>query len=263
MNLDKNNKYTCERCGTYSDLCGHACRLSGEKLTFESGKEIISPPVPIQFQSSQPPATLLIGIPTGIANDFEWSRDFGVKFLQRMCPPNSALIMENRYGIAQARESIVNAFIKNPMVSHLLFFDSDILPVEMHGVTTLIADTLSDPKKYIVSGLYYNSLYSGLNCWIKEQPQKLQDLQQYPDPVVEVDKIGMGYCVIRKDLFQVLTMEERPLFYYKIIYDNMQSEDFVFFDKLAKYGIHPYVDTRVTAQHIKRCKINVDGGIQF
>ncbi|HKG88915.1 MAG TPA: hypothetical protein VKA95_11355 [Nitrososphaeraceae archaeon] len=234
-------------------LCGDILPIRRDPVVIEPVKE--SPPRPVN---------LIVGIPTGMSNDFEWTKDFAVKFVTRMCPPNSGLIFENRYGIAQARESIVNQFIQNPLATHLLFFDSDILPIELHGVNTLIADTLTDPKKYIVVGLYYNSLYSGLNCWKNEIALKLQDLQQYTDPVVEVDKVGMGYTIIRKDLFQVLTLEERPLFFYKIQEGNvMKSEDFVFFDKLAKYGIHPFVDSRVTAQHIKRCKVNADGGIQF
>jgi hypothetical protein len=227
------------------------------------------PPVPVQQvppPQQQQQVNLIVGIPTGASNDFEWSRDFAVKFIARMCPPNTGLIFENRYGIAQSRESIVNNFMKNPLATHLLFFDSDVLPNEMHGVNTLIADTLSDPKKYIVSGVYYNSLYTGLNAWKNEVALKLTDpiVTQSSDPVIEVDKVGMGYTLIRKDLFQVLVMEERPLFFYKIMEGNvMESEDFVFFDKLKKHGIHPYIDTRVTAQHIKRCKVLPDGGIQF
>ena len=70
--------------------------------------------------------------------------------------------------------------------------------------------------------------------------------------------------MIRKDLFKLLVMEDRPLFYYKILEGNvMQSEDFVFFDKLAKYNIKPFIDTRVKATHIKRCKIGHDGSIGF
>src|SRR5215211_7554732 len=70
-----------------------------------------SPPLPQQLVTIQP--NLLVGIPTGISNDFEWTRDFAVKFVTRMCPPNSGLIFENRYGIAQARESLANQFIQN------------------------------------------------------------------------------------------------------------------------------------------------------
>lgn len=217
-------------------------------------------------RQQQQPVNLLIAIPTTSTTDIEWSQSFGTKILPRMCPPNSALIFDNRYGIAQTREALVNTFIQNPVATHLLFLDTDILPVEMHGINTLINDTLSDPKKFIVSGAYYNSLYTGLNAWKNETALKMDDplIANSQDPCIEVDKVGMGYCVIRKDLFQVLVMEDRPLFFYKVLEGNvMKSEDFVFFDKLAKYGIRPYLDTRVTAQHIKRCKVNVNSSINF
>lgn len=219
-----------------------------------------------QRQQQQQPVHLIVAIPTGIQHDFEWSKDFATKFLMRMVPRDSGLIFENRYGIAQAREALVNTFINTPMATHLLFFDSDVLPNEIHGVNTLIQDTLMDPKKYIVSGVYYNSLYSGINAWVNENALKLDDpyFTQSSDPVLPVDKVGMGYTIIRKDLFHILNMEERPLFFYKIMEGNvMESEDFVFFKKLKKYGIRPYVDSRVTAMHIKRCKVGPRGEIQF
>lgn len=262
--------YDCDKCGLYVDVCGHVCvgphnNLCGNSLSLpNTGLPLLAQPQPILQQ--QQPSNIMIAVPTGMTNDFEWSREFYLKLLMKMCPPNSSLVFENRYGIAQARETLVNTFINSPQVTHLLFFDTDILPIEMHGVMTLINDTLQDQSKYIVSGLYYNSLYSGLNAWINEVALKIDDplITQSKESVIPVDKVGMGYTIIRKDLFHVLNLEERPLFYYKIHEGNvMESEDFTFFKKLKKYGIRPYIDTRVTAQHIKRCKVLPNGSIQF
>lgn len=209
------------------------------------------------------PVSLMVGIPTTGSNDVEFTRDFA-KFVTKMCPPSTALVFESRYGIAQTREVLVNTFLQSS-ATHLLFLDTDILPIEVHGVITLLNDTLSDPYKYIVSGIYYNSLYSGLAAWKDERALKYEDIIQNPDPLLEVDKVGMGYCMIRKDLFNLLVMEDRPLFYYKINEGNvMESEDFTFLKRLAaKYNIRPYIDYRVTALHIKRCKVDVRGGVQF
>ena len=227
-------------------------------------------PPPQQSIPSPPPQpiNLIIGIPTGQQQDVEWSSNFALNFIPRQCPPNSGVIFENRYGIAQSREAIVNTFLRNPMATHLLFYDTDILPIDNHAITTLINDTLLRQDTYIVSGCYYNSLYTGLAAWQNDVPLNFKDpnnvVNTSKDPLIQVDKVGMGLCMVRKDLFKLLVMEDRPLFFYKILEGNvMQSEDFVFFDKLTKYGIRPYVDTRVRAQHIKRVKINFDGGIGF
>lgn len=211
------------------------------------------------------PVRLLVGIPYTPHVDAPWAFNLATRFVTGFLPPNSGFIFESKYGIAPTRESIVNIFKSSPGATHLLFYDSDILLTEPHAIATLINDTLADPKAYIVSGCYYNSLYTGLAAWKDEQPLKYQDLiNNSQNPVVEVDKVGMGCMIIRRDLFDVIVGEERPLFYYKMEEGNYsESEDFFFLKKLKKYGIKPYLDIRVKCQHIKRCLLNVDGTINF
>ena len=254
----------------YDDKKFNATSICGEVLpeSVHQQARVINSQSAFHRDLLNQPTNLIIGIPTAQMQDAEWSSYFALTFIPRLCPQNSGVIFENRYGIAQSRESIVNTFLKNPMATHLLFYDTDIMPIDTHAITTLISDTLSDPRKYIVSGCYYNSLYTGLAAWIKDQPLNFKDpnniVNTSKDPLIEVDKVGMGLCMVRKDLFKLLVMEDRPLFYYKILEGNvMQSEDFVFFDKISKYGVRPYIDSRVKATHIKRCKINYDGGVGF
>lgn len=220
--------------------------------------------VPLPTLPSKP-IQLMVGIPVQSTTDIEWTMQYGSKLLMQMVPPNTLILPEARYGIGYSRESIINNFIANPTTTHLLFLDTDILPIETHGIKTLIDDTLVDPSKYIVSGCYYNSLISGINAWKSEVPLKYNDIKNNQNPLVEVDKVGMGYCLLRKELFHILNMEQRPLFNYKIMEGNvMESEDFTFLKMLAaKYNIKPYIDVRVTAQHIKRCKLNIDGSVTF
>jgi len=246
----------------------HMVRICGQVLPEEVSKlkETESNNFPTRI--IQQPVNLIIGIPTHQSVDIEWSNYYSHNLLPKMVPPNTGVILENRYGVAQSRETIANTFMRNPNATHLLFYDTDIIPNDSHAITTLINDTMLDQSKYIVSGCYYNSLYTGLNAWINEVAINPKDpnsiFNTSPDPLIPVDKIGMGICMIRKDLFRLLVMEERPLFFYKIQEGNvMQSEDFVFFDKLAKYGIRPYIDTRVKCDHIKRCKVGFDGSIKF
>ena len=177
-------------------------------------------------------------------------------YCRRYYLPIPKYSVENRYGIAQSREAIINNFMKSNC-THLLFLDSDIIPIENHGITTLINDTLLDPKVYMVSGCYYNSLYTGLAAWLDGAPLDYKNpnniINTSKDPVIEVDVTGMGYYVFRRDLFDLIEDMDRPLFFYKVLEGNtMQSEDFYFQKRLSgKYGINPYVDNRVRALHIK------------
>ena len=235
------------------------------------------PPVPQLPQKQQElvplkeytkPISLLIGLPVQAQSDTEWCLNYAHNILQKQLPPNSQISVENRYGIAQSREAIINNFIKSNC-THLLFLDSDIIPMENHGITTLINDTLLDPKVYMVSGCYYNSLYTGLAAWRDSIPLNFKDpnsiINTTKDPLVEVDLTGMGYYIIKRELFDLIEDLDRPLFFYKVNEGNhMQSEDFYFQKRLSgKYGIKPYVDSRVKALHVKRCKIAPDGAVSF
>ncbi len=288
--------YTCERCGKNNvDVCGHACigynnsnmsRLCGEMpASYWEGKKEETGIIPKDFDIPpttttktdwlppppppvQKPVSLLIGLPMQGQTDTEWALNYAHNILQKQLPPNTQISVENRYGIAQSREAIINNFIKSNC-THLLFLDTDIMPVENHGITTLINDTLLNPKIYMVTGCYYNSLYTGLAAWKDGAPLNFNDpnniINTSKDPVIEVDTTGMGLYVFKRELFDLIEDMDRPLFFYKILEGNtMQSEDFYFQKRLSgKYGIKPYIDNRVTALHIKRCKINVKGQVSF
>ena len=160
------------------------------------------------------------------------------------------------YGVAESREFLYDTAIRSvPDLTHLVFLDSDILPAPN------VMKLLIEDNKPIVSGIYFNSLLTGLNAWKDEKALDMKTA--YPDPVVEVDKVGMGICLMKKQIFDVLKEEPRPLFFYKIDTMNakMLSEDFVFFEKLKKYGIKPFVDLRAQCLHIKSFPVNPDGSI--
>ena len=177
----------------------------------------------------------------------------------QMVPPNSTFMYANRYGVAETREDLINQFLNAPDFTHLLFVDTDVIPMENHAVTTLLNDNLP-----VVSGIYFNSLYTGLAAWITEKPLTWQGIQGLPNPLIEVDKCGAGFLLMKRDVFKLLVSEERPWFYYKMSGGDMMSEDFYFFySKLLKVGIKPFIDTRVRCQHLKTCLVNPDGQIAF
>lgn len=202
------------------------------------------------------PVNLAIGVPAKSEIDFRWMLAFSeIRHLY----PTATIIIDNKYGIAQSREAIVNQFNAIPHLTHLLFIDADILPPP-YGVYTLLQDNVD-----FVSGLYWNSLFTGNNAWIDEQPLDVRRMgANLPaDPMIQVDKCGMGFCMITKELMKKMLTEDRPLFYYKITDGGLHSEDFYFQAKLKKLGIPVWIDFRVQCGHLKTAIVQSNFGINF
>jgi len=219
---------------------------------------VITPqPIPQLPPINGKPVNLAIGIPAKSEIDFRWAFAFSeIRHLY----PTATIIIDNKYGIAQSRESIVNQFNAIPQLTHLLFIDTDILPPP-YGVYTLIQDNVD-----FVSGIYWNSLYTGNNAWIDEQPldiRRMGPANMPANPMMQVDKCGMGFCLLTKELMKKMLVEERPLFYYKISEGGLHSEDFYFQAKMKKLGIPVWVDLRVQCGHLKTAIVQSNFQIQF
>jgi hypothetical protein len=203
------------------------------------------------------PPRVAVAVPATQHVDIRWHANFAR--IISMCPPGSGQFYANRYGVAETREDLINQFLNMPDFTHLLFYDTDVIPMENHAVATLLNDNLP-----VVSGIYFNSLYTGLAAWVQEKPLTWAAVQGLPNPIIEVDKCGAGFLLMKRDVFKLLVSEERPWFYYKMSGGDMMSEDFYFFySKLLKVGIKPFVDTRVRCQHLKTCMVNPDGTVAF
>jgi hypothetical protein len=187
--------------------------------------------------------------------DVRWAMGFPT-FLST-CPAGSVYFADWRYGVGESREALYHTAINGvPDITHMLFLDADIIP------NANVVKLLLEDNKPVVSAIYFNSLLTGLNAWKEEKA--LDPKMAYTDPLVEVDKVGMGCCLMNKKVFDVLAEETRPLFFYKIdtITNQMLSEDFWFFkEKLLKYGIKPWVDLRAQCVHLKSFGVNPDGSI--
>ena len=195
-------------------------------------------------------------IPTNIWVDVRWS--FSFQGILSQLPPGSSYLADYRYGLAETREALVTQAIKTiPDLTHILFVDTDVIPLVPNGVQLLLSD-----NKPIVSGIYFSSLMTGVAAWRGEAPIPIDNVPY----LQEVDKTGFGFTLIQKQVFDILEQknEPRPWFYYLIDSGSlkMQSEDFYFTDKLVKYGIKPWVDLRVQCGHIKTLVINPNGSIQ-
>ena len=175
------------------------------------------------------PTRIVIGLPLRDPHNisFLWSEN--LKKIQFQGPPGTQVLQSSRYGIAESREEIVNqALVLPPIpgissgrVSHIFFLDSDIIPLTENVLNTLIADNLP-----IVSGIYWNSLHTGINAWVGHSPIPLQQ----PQNLLEVDDIGFGCCLIKREVFEKLRSENEPLpwFHYANSLNKQQSEDFIF-----------------------------------
>lgn len=174
-------------------------------------------------------------------------------------PPGSVHMADWRYGVGEARESLLHtAMVSRPDLTHILFLDGDVIP-DQDSIWYLF----QHPEVDIVAGIYFNSLLTGLAAWKNENALRLQDHVGRENPLLQVDKVGMGLCLLKMDVFRKMEAEkeERPYFYYKLDARNnqMQSEDFYFFQKCAKYGIKPHVDFRSRAVHLKTVALTPEG----
>lgn len=186
------------------------------------------------------------------------------KFLQQI-PPNSFHFADWRYGVGESREALLHTAMSSvPDLTHILFLDSDII-ADDGAVFKLFESMTNNPNIDIVGGIYFNSLLSGLAAWKNEIALRVQDLVGRENPLMEVDKVGIGLTLFKVDVFRRMDKEneERPFFYYKLDAKNnsMMSEDFYFFQKALKYGIKPWIDLRVRGAHMKTVMLLPEGTV--
>lgn len=224
------------------------------------------PQVP-PIMSPGPGLKVAICIPSTPLVDIRWA--LALPQILSSAPVGSTFFAQWRYGVAESREQLyLDALAQVPDLTHLLFVDTDMLP-NPDCLKLLIED-----NKPIVSAAYFNSLYTGAAAWRDEGALRVSYMNgqfvnmftgKTCDPVQECDKVGMGFCLWKKEVFtETLKDEEKPIFYYKVDGNmaKMLSEDFYAFEKLRKYGVKPFVDFRAQAIHLKSFFVNYDGNIQ-
>lgn len=220
--------------------------------------QLTAGPVPVPPVINGKPVRLLVGIPATPLSDWRWSFWFS-QF--RVEWPTAMIAADNKYGIAQSREALLNQFNAIPDATHLLFIDTDII-APPYAVYTLLSAMAADPNVEIISGVYFNSLFTGLSAWIDEKPMveaMFNPQNNNGNPVWKVDKCGFGFTLISKELMKKLLVVDKPLFYYKVSDGALHSEDFYFAAILKRMGIGIYVDSRVRCGHLKTMVIQPNG----
>lgn len=254
--------------------------VAGKKVEVaaQSPAQTPSPPAPVQQQIPKlvpylagtppppPPPPIINGKPVILAIavpatpwvDWRWSFWFSQL---RMQFPSAIVMADNKYGIAQSREALLNQFNAIPALTHMLFVDTDLIAPDF-AIYSLLQHNVD-----IVSGVYWNSLFTGNAAWIDEQPININNFNaqnmNVSNPLLKVDKCGFGFTLISKELMKKLLTEDRPLFYYKITGGELHSEDFYFASILKRLGVPMYVDLRIRLQHVKTVLINANGQVQL
>lgn len=181
-------------------------------------------------------SSMCIACPVGDLLHFDWF----AAFIACM-KPSFTIIGDNSVPIDAARNKLVEYFLVNhPEASHLLFWDLDTIPPP-DGLFKLWRWNLP-----IVSGLYHQKVEPYYPLLMKKHAQSGSGffalIKWAPDQLYEVDATGMGFCLIRRDVFQQV---DPPWFYFSDI-----SEDFQFIQNAQKKGIKAYVDTGVRCSHL-------------
>jgi len=155
--------------------------------------------------------------------------------------PEYHFISNNYVPIDKSRNDMVAKFLcLHPDSEYLLFWDNDIIAPRDALVR------LYNRQLPIVGALYfqkYPPFFPVAGCRIPKEKTKAVHLlvQWRPGQLVPVDAIGMGFTLIRRDVFQEV---EYPWFKFGEL-----SEDFEFCYSAQKAGFKIYVDTSVICMH--------------
>ena len=145
-----------------------------------------------------------------------------------------------------ARNVLVDNFLKSEC-SHLLFLDSDmVLPPNL-------VDVLIKHDKDFVSALYVLRKAHRPCYRFKQEdghykaPEKIE-----PNKLIEIDAVGLGACLIKREVLEKVDKENegKPLF--KMDYRNrteILGEDAFFCELVKKAGFSIFVDTAILAGH--------------
>lgn len=221
----------------------------------------ILPPQPVVQTLAAPtyirPNRILVAVPT--ARYIEVDTFKGIYDLD--CPPNTELEFQYFYGynVEQVRNIMVNWSLVNGF-SWMLSVDSDIV-MPPHSLQRLL--DIQDSQRAISSGTYiqrkagvripevyiHNPETGGHKHLPIEQAEK--------DQVLDVEAVGFGCCLVRRDVFEKIG---NPWFTYhsSIEFDKVLSEDVDFCMKAKNHGYQVVVDTGLKLGHISKTVLQVN-----
>jgi hypothetical protein len=203
----------------------------------------------VQQQAAPPaappkkPVHVFVAIPTHGTVGIRWA--LRLHQILDAAPYQTTYAADWHYGVAESREHLAEAALATESVTHVMFMDSDVMPDDIDVINRLLAADLP-----IVSGLYRNTLGSGVNAWMG--PNTIALKQQAP--IVEVERVGFGLVMVKREVFEAI--KERPWFYLTAG-KSQQGEDFYFCRKARNAGFKVCVDMRVQAKHVQYVEASV------
>lgn len=161
----------------------------------------------------------------------------------RLIKPKHFFHSTNMIPLDKARNALVADFlVKTPSATHILFWDDDVIP-EPDAILRLWSH-----NEAMVSGLYFQKgppFHPLMSLKVRQQDgqEGYTHLIQWDEGKnYYVDGVGMGFCLIRKDVFQDISW---PPFEFTEF-----SEDYAFCTKVRDAGHKIKVDTNVTLKHL-------------
>lgn len=201
---------------------------------------------PKEAAPAKAPIHLVIGIPTGDTMEAGFGYDYGKMMMYLGMNVVAVGAVEMRTFMVQdtlvhkARNDIVETMLAKTDATHLLFLDSD-MRFPWHAPLMLIQHNKP------VIGVNY-STRSGV-----PRPVALVDIDQTephrrflypqpePSPPVEVEAVGMGVCLIQREVFEKVAYP-----WFDIVYDPVNrrwlGEDVTFCRKVRAAGYGVWVD---------------------
>lgn len=197
-------------------------------------------------------------------NSLLWNYwQLGVNGIQ-ILPPT----MYDEYPLSEARNVAVEEFLESD-ATHLFFYDDDhVFP---SGTLVRLVKSAEESGQPIVSGWYqarkgtgtivlFQRLRQGRYCDVDNfspyRPYKLRELLPLPSVktnygrLVKVDGLGMGCCLVHRDVFESTDypwfLEWSPAFNRDL---HHFGEDLWFCDKMAEAGIPLYVNLSCFVGH--------------
>lgn len=154
------------------------------------------------------------------------------------------------------RNMLVKGALKDPLVTHLMWIDSDIVFEQPKDPNEAILQ-LMRCNAPISSGIYRARQKSGFSysMW-KKHPQGFTPVQSWTHGSnwIQVDVIGLGCCLCQRGVFEKVPY---PWFEWA---EEHPSEDFNFCLKAAEHGYKVMVYTDVQCSHISGgLKVKFDG----
>jgi hypothetical protein len=160
-----------------------------------------------------------------------------------------------------ARDQIVQLALDDPKITHILWVDTDNC-CESPADPNQALEVLYKLNVPIVSGLYRAKQREGFHyaAWVDA---KLPDnkvgftpIQSYTGNFFPVDTIGMGFCLVKREVYEKMPS---PWYPWPTV---APSEDFNFCINARKAGYQINLFTDVKLSHIGQLDVKPDGNIK-